>query len=234
VKLLLDDGSEHISGRHTPDFRLHRVLARAHKPLDAQVLLDPLEEQLKLLAILVQGGNGQRRQACVVAQEYQCLTGSKIFETDTAQVREIVLGDIRDCVQHIDTGIQIDIQHVIGVETPGTLNQAYRQGVIGVPTPKVQRVAKRRALRHPLHSHAKQLGLVGTKADLDIGQEFAPSQLRKRHHAKRIGATQSGYTGIAAMTIDDSTECLPSHVPHDLCKKCLAQVHALPQAVQTR
>jgi hypothetical protein len=69
---------------------------------------------------------------------------------------------------------------------------------------------------------------------LDVAQGFSPSQLRKDHYAKQIGAPQSANTGIAAMAIDDPTKRLPWHVLHDLRKQCLAHVHALPQAVQTR
>lgn len=42
---LLDDGDEHVVGDGAPDWRLHRVLAGAQEARDAQVLLDPLEEQ---------------------------------------------------------------------------------------------------------------------------------------------------------------------------------------------
>ena len=62
MKLFFDDGNEHVSGNGAPDLRLHGVLAGAQETLDAQVLLDPLEEQLDLPTTLVQGGNGQRWQ----------------------------------------------------------------------------------------------------------------------------------------------------------------------------
>ena len=62
MKLLLDDGDEHIGRDGAPDLCLHRVLARAQKTLDAQVLLDPLEEQFDLPATLVERGNRQRWQ----------------------------------------------------------------------------------------------------------------------------------------------------------------------------
>jgi hypothetical protein len=68
-------------------------LTIAKKPLDAQVLLDPFEEQLDLPGAFVQGGNGQRRQARVVDQEDQSLLGLKILEPDTAKVFGLVLGD---------------------------------------------------------------------------------------------------------------------------------------------
>ena len=94
MKLLLDDGNEHVGRHGAPDLRLDCVLAGAQKTLDAQVLLDPLEEQLHLPSVLVQGGNSQCRQACVVGQKYQRLARFWVFESNTAQVFGIVLGDV--------------------------------------------------------------------------------------------------------------------------------------------
>ena len=37
------NGNEHVGGHGAPDLCLDRVLAGAQKPLDAQVLIDPLE-----------------------------------------------------------------------------------------------------------------------------------------------------------------------------------------------
>ena len=73
MKLLFDDGDQHVSGYGAPDLRLHRVLARAQKALDTQMLLDPFEEQLHLPATLVQRGNGQGRQRRIVGQKHQRL-----------------------------------------------------------------------------------------------------------------------------------------------------------------
>jgi hypothetical protein len=42
---LFDDGDQHVGRHGDPDLRLHRVLAGAEEGLDAQVLLDPFEEQ---------------------------------------------------------------------------------------------------------------------------------------------------------------------------------------------
>jgi len=51
LKLLLDDGDEHVGGHGAPHLRLHGVLAVAEKLLDAQVLLDPLEERGGMLPV---------------------------------------------------------------------------------------------------------------------------------------------------------------------------------------
>ena len=59
MKLLLDDGDEHVGGHGAPDLRFHRVLAGAQETLDAQMLPDPLEVQLDLPSAFVQRGNRQ-------------------------------------------------------------------------------------------------------------------------------------------------------------------------------
>ena len=62
MKLLFDDGDEHVSGHGA-------VRAVAEEVLDAQVLLDPFEEQFDLPATLVERGDRQRWQCRVVGQE---------------------------------------------------------------------------------------------------------------------------------------------------------------------
>ena len=46
TKFLLDDRHQHIDADGDPDLRPHSVLGSAVEAFDAQVLLDPLEEQL--------------------------------------------------------------------------------------------------------------------------------------------------------------------------------------------
>ena len=94
MKFFFNNGDEHVGGHGAPNLRLDCVLAVAQELLDAQVLLDPFEEQLDLPATFVQSGNGQGRQGRVVGQEDQRFLGFGIFEPDTAQVLGVVLGNI--------------------------------------------------------------------------------------------------------------------------------------------
>ena len=48
AQLLLDDGDQDVGSHGAPDLRFHGVLAGAEEAFDAQVLLDPLEEQFDL------------------------------------------------------------------------------------------------------------------------------------------------------------------------------------------
>ena len=82
----LDDGDEDIDGYGDPQLRLHGVLRGSIEPLDAQMLLDPLEEQLDLPAALVELANGHGRQVEVVGDEHQLLAGLAVVEADPAQV----------------------------------------------------------------------------------------------------------------------------------------------------
>ena len=111
MKLLFDNGDQHVSGDGAPDLRLHRILAVADESLDAQVLLDPLEKQLDLPAALVQRGNRQCGQGGVVGQEHQRLAGFRIFETDAPQLFGVVLRDVeavhRDALVADDAGVAV-------------------------------------------------------------------------------------------------------------------------------
>ena len=86
MKLLFNDSDQDIGGHCAPDLRLHSVLARAQKTLDAQMLLDPFEEQLDLPTVLVECSDHQWRQGRVVGQKHQRLAGLWIVETDTPLV----------------------------------------------------------------------------------------------------------------------------------------------------
>src|SRR5665811_2536072 len=81
AKLLLDDCYQDIDADGDPDLRPHSVLGSAVEAFDAQVLLDPLEEQFHLPSAPVQGANGQRRQRKLVGQEPVSYTHLRAHET---------------------------------------------------------------------------------------------------------------------------------------------------------
>ena len=95
MTLLLDDGDEQVGGHSAPDLHFHSVFARAQKALDAQMLLDPFEEQFHLPAALVQRGDDQRWQSRIVGQKDQRLARLRIFETDTPQMSRIFLRHVK-------------------------------------------------------------------------------------------------------------------------------------------
>ena len=86
MQFFFDDGNQHVSGHGAPDLRLNRILARAQKVLDAQMLLDPFEEQFHLPTTLVQRGDGQGRQGRVVGQKHQRLSRLGVFVSNAPQL----------------------------------------------------------------------------------------------------------------------------------------------------
>ena len=93
MQTLFENGDEQINGDGDPDLGAHGVGAGAVKGFDAQMLLDPFEEQFDLPAAAIELGDGQRRHGEVVGQEDQRFAGFGIAIADAAQrVGIIVLG----------------------------------------------------------------------------------------------------------------------------------------------
>ncbi len=93
MQTFLCNGDQHIGAHGNPDLRLHGVLAGAQKRLDAQVLLDPFEEQLDLPTLAVQVGNELWLQGKVVGQKGDALAGL-VLDYNTSQSGWIVLAGI--------------------------------------------------------------------------------------------------------------------------------------------
>ena len=64
---------EHVHRHRNPYLCLDRVLRRAKERLDAQVLLDPLEEELDLPPVTIELCNGERRDGEMIGQEIERL-----------------------------------------------------------------------------------------------------------------------------------------------------------------
>jgi len=93
------NSDEQIDGDGGPDLCPHRVGRRAVKGFDAQMLLDPFEEELDLPTASIELGDGQCRHGEVVGQEDQPFARFGIAIADAPQrVGIIVLG--RQAGQH--------------------------------------------------------------------------------------------------------------------------------------
>ncbi len=68
IELLFEDGHQYVNADGNPHLRFDGIGRSAEKVLDAQVLLDPSEEQLYLPATFVQVGDRQGWQGKVVGQ----------------------------------------------------------------------------------------------------------------------------------------------------------------------
>ena len=93
MKSFLDDGDQDIDRHGDPDLCLHGIFGGAIEALDAQVLLDPFEEQLHLPAAAIEVADGHGRQGEMVGEKHQRFVGSRILETDAAKMfREMLSG----------------------------------------------------------------------------------------------------------------------------------------------
>src|SRR3546814_17504723 len=63
----------HVDRDGDPDLRLHRIGRSAEERLDAQVLLDPSEEQLDLPALAIQGADRRGGQGELIGEQHDGL-----------------------------------------------------------------------------------------------------------------------------------------------------------------
>ena len=57
-----NDGDKYIGGDGNPDLGLYRIFGSSVEDLDAEMLLDPFEEQFDLPSAFVEFGDGQGRK----------------------------------------------------------------------------------------------------------------------------------------------------------------------------
>jgi len=91
MQTFFQNSDEQVNGDGAPDLGAHRVGRRAVKGFDAQMLLDPFEEEFDLPASAIELGDGQRRDGKIVGQEDQHLAGFGIAITDASQRGGIIV-----------------------------------------------------------------------------------------------------------------------------------------------
>ncbi len=166
MKLLLDDGNEHVGDDSAPDLRLHRVLAGAQETPDVNVLLDPLEEQFDLPAAFVQRGVRQGGQADVVGPEDPCLSRLGVLEADSPQMLRVMLRRL-EAVEHD----ALVADHVAGAVGGGRVHPSRIHACLGAGDQEgASRVHRIQALEVHIASihHVKSPGLRG----MDPRHEF--------------------------------------------------------------
>ena len=100
MQAFFQDGDEQINGDGGPDLSAHRVWRGAVKGLDAQMLLDPFEEEFDLPAAAIELGDGQRRHGEVVGQEDQRLARFWIAIADAAHRDGIIVLGVKPGEHH--------------------------------------------------------------------------------------------------------------------------------------
>ena len=91
MQTFFQNGDEQINGDGAPDLGAHGIGAGAIKGFDAEMLLDPFEEQFDLPASPIQVGNGQRRHGEVVGEEDEGFAGAEVVIADAAQRAGIIV-----------------------------------------------------------------------------------------------------------------------------------------------
>ncbi len=95
METFFQNSDEQVHGDGTPDLSAHGVLARAVKGFDAQMLLDPFEEQFDLPTALIELRDGPCGHGEVVGQKDQRLAGLRIAIADAAQRDGIMLPRVK-------------------------------------------------------------------------------------------------------------------------------------------
>src|ERR1035437_1884890 len=229
MQTFLDDGNQHVSADRNPDLRLHGVLGGAQKRLDAQVLLDPLKEQLHLPALAVQIGNEFWFQGKVVGQKRDALA-SLVFDHHAAQRLRVILAGIehREHAALIaNDGRTVSFDR-IGVAPSGlgiALGAGHKEAlcmVNGKESAEIQITAVQQVegtwLDHQLVEHV----------DLDVAQGLPVGQLRKRHGEELIQAREVLDLVLALMGGHAASKRAQSQVGHELRENELALVHSGP------
>jgi len=91
MQTFFQNGDEQVNGDGTPDLGAHRVGRRAIKGFDAQMLLDPFEEEFNLPASAIELGNSQRWDGKIVSQEDEGFAGFGIAIADASQRGGIIV-----------------------------------------------------------------------------------------------------------------------------------------------
>ena len=171
MQTLLGNSDQDISAHRNPDLRLDGVLAGAQECLDAQVLLDPLEEQLHFPALTVKVGNKFGVERKVVGQKRNALA-QLVFDHHPAQRCWIVFAGVEHCehtdlVAHDMGGAAIDGPGVAPLELCVALGASYKEALglmnnvqpLEVQIPPVEQV-KRSSLDHQIVQHIDLVGLA--------------------------------------------------------------------------
>ena len=134
----------------------------------------------------------------------------------------------RGGVQRVNRILQVQPNQVgVAVKFARSANKQGCNVAPNAPVARLVGIGQGRSMNAVKQTHRIKFARVGAQRYFDIAKAFAPSQLRKRHHAKLFRATHTANACVAAVSIYDSAETGPWHKFHDLRKVCLADIHDL-------
>ena len=81
--MLFDDGHQHVDRDGDPDLSFDSIVAGPIERFDAQVLLDPFEEEFDLPPATIEIGNVPSRESEVVGQQHQSPVGVDVEVMNT-------------------------------------------------------------------------------------------------------------------------------------------------------
>jgi len=196
---LLRDGNEQICRYGNPYLRLDGVLAGAKEHLDAQMLLDPFEEQLHLPALAVKIGNQFGLQAEIVGQKHQPFSGV-VLNHHPAHGRGVILARLIGC-QHASLITQHGSTHsvhwmrVTSLELGVVLGTSHEEGLrlVNHEQPCEVQVApihqvKRARLQHQRVHHIDLVRLA--VGDVNETGDVAPQIQQRVQLDGRLGRTK--------------------------------------------
>ena len=85
IQALFHNSNRDVGRNRDPYLRLDGVFCVAIERFDSKMLFDPLEEQLDLPSLLVEGANRDGRQGKVVGEKHELLVGLCIDESDASE-----------------------------------------------------------------------------------------------------------------------------------------------------
>ena len=211
MKLLFNDGNQHVGADGRPDLSLHGVLACAEKVLDAQVLFDPLEEEFDLPAVFVEGCDGGGRQTGVVGQKDQSLACGGVGKPNAPNVFGIVLDGVEALERHALIGNHPSVS--IGW---GRVDASGPKVVLGAGDKKGTCLMKAKqsleihvATVHHVEGswledeHVEHLGVVGLAVgEVDKGWDCAPKVQKGVDLYRRLCRTKQGPRKKAHAQVD--------------------------------
>ena len=238
MKLLLNDGDQHIGGYGAPDLRFHRILGRAQKTLDTQMLLDPFEKQLHLPAALVQRGNGQWRECRIVGQKHQRLARLGVFESNAPQMLRVVLGHVKTVepnrliADHPRTSVGLGRVHALGIHP--AFGSGYKE------CPRLMQLEESAEVQITAIHHIKSPRFDGQNVEYidvahpaiaDVNESWnRAAQIQQRMHLyRRFGAAKRCPVEQAQTQVDGGrVQCVDRRIESQSCRFLGVEVAGSP------
>ena len=178
MQTFLGNGDQHVSADRDPDLRLDCVFVGAIKRLDAQVLLDPFEEQFDLPALSIQVCNQLGFEGEVVGQERDAFA-TVVLDDHASQCGGIVLAGIENC-QYTSL-----IAHDVGVGSVHGVGVAPLELGIGLGT-----------------GDEESVGLMNHKQSLEIQVPAIEQVVRARLDVQQVQGVD-----LVRLAVADVNEC---------------------------